>query len=179
VVAVRIVAAVGSAAATDRPTYARADEPVTLFAALDVQDGAAHTIHCDAPTVRLGGHPVKVQPIATAPLVELRWNKLKPAEVNLSNGDPDPFHYAEIDYRATPIEAAGGRPAIAADVHPTLTPDHGNGIGTMRYQLVALQGDRVIASPGPEARRGKGSGGLADTVMRVSIRLKPDLRPDR
>jgi hypothetical protein len=40
----------------------------------------------------------------------------------------------------------------------------------MRFQLVALQGDRVIPSPGPEARRGRGSGGLTDTVMRVSIR---------
>jgi len=49
-------------------------------------------------------------------------------------------------------------------------PDHGHGVGTMRYQLVALQGDRVIASAGPEARRGKGSGGLTDQVMRVSIR---------
>lgn len=170
VVAVRIVAAVGTAAATDRPAYARAGDPVTLFAALDVQDGDKRTVHCDAPSVRLGGRAVGVQPIATAPLVELRWNKLEPAEANLSNGDPDTFHYAEIDYRATPIETAGGRAAIAADVHPTLTPDHGNGIGTMRYQLVALQGDRVIAGPGPEARRGKASGGLDDTVTRISIR---------
>jgi hypothetical protein len=57
-----------------------------------------------------------------------------------------------------------------ADVRPTLTPDHGNGVGTMRYQLVALQGERVIASAGPEARRGRGSGGLSKGVLRVSIR---------
>jgi hypothetical protein len=111
-----------------------------------------------------------VQSISAAPLVELRWNKLEPAAANLSNGDGDTFHFAAIDYRATPIETAGGKPAIAADVHPTLTPDHGDGVGTMRYQLVALQGDRVIASPGLEARRGKASGGLTDAVMRVSIR---------
>jgi hypothetical protein len=170
VVAVRVVAAVGAGPATDRPAYARADEPITLFAALDVLDRGNHVVHCDAPGLRLGGRDVHAQPIATAPVVELRWNKLEPAEVNLSNGDPDTFHYAEIDYRATPIERAAGRAAIAADVHPTLTPDHGDGVGTMRFQLVALQGDRVIASPGPEARRGKGSGGLADSVMRVSIR---------
>jgi hypothetical protein len=30
--------------------------------------------------------------------------------------------------------------------------------------------DRVIAGPGPEARRGKASGGLDDTVTRISIR---------
>jgi hypothetical protein len=55
-------------------------------------------------------------------------------------------------------------------VRPTLTPDHGKGLGTMRYQIVVLQGDRVIASAGPEARRGKGSGGLTDAVLRVSVR---------
>ena len=170
VVAVRIVAAVGNAAATDQPAYARAGEPVTLFAALEVQQAGTLVIHSDAPAVRLGGHAVQVQPIAAAPLVELRWNKIEPATANLSNGDGDTFHFAAIDYRATPIEAAGGKPAITADVHPTLTPDHGDGIGTMRYQLVALQGERVIASPGPEARRGKASGGLGDAVMRVSLR---------
>jgi len=170
VIAARIVAAVGDAAATDQPTYARAGEPITLFAALDVQQAGKVSVYSDVPALRLGAHEVKVQPITTGPLVELHWNKIEPATAELSNGDGDDFHFAEIDYRATPIETAGGKPAIAADVHPTLTPDHGNGIGTMRYQLVVLQGDRVIASPGPEARRGKASGGLRDTVMRVSIR---------
>ena len=170
VVAVRIVAAVGTAAATDQPVYARAGEPVALFAALDVQRGGKVTLYSDAPAVRLAGREVKVQPIATAPLVELRWNKIEPAVAQLSNGDGDNFHFAAIDYRATPIETAGSQPAITADVHPTLTPDHGDGVGTMRYQLVVLQGERVITSPGPEARRGKASGGLSDAVTRVSIR---------
>jgi hypothetical protein len=169
VVAVRIAAAVGDAPATDHPAYARAGEAVTLYAVLDVQDGGRRVVHSDAPALRLGGRDVPVRPIATAPLVELRWNKLEPAVASLSNGDGPTFHFEPIDYRATPIEAAG-RPAITADVHPTLTPDHGDGVGTMRYQLVALQGDRVIASAGPEARRGKASGGLTDAVMRVSIR---------
>jgi hypothetical protein len=40
----------------------------------------------------------------------------------------------------------------------------------MRYQIVALQAERVITSPGPEARRGRGAGGVTDDVMRVSIR---------
>lgn len=169
-VAVRIAAAVGKAAASDRPAYARADEPVELFAVLDVQRPDGIAVHSDAPALRLGGRSITPRPIAEAPRVELRWNKLEPAAANLSNGDGAAFHFEPIDYRATPIEAAAGRPAIAADVHPTLTPDHGNGVGTMRYQLIALQGDRAIASPGPEARRGKASGGLDDTVRRVSIR---------
>jgi hypothetical protein len=170
VVAARIAAAVGDERATDRPAYARADQPVTLFAVLDVQDAGQVAIYSDAPRLRLGGHDVTPQPIASAPQVELRWNKLEPAVANMTNGEPATFHYEPIDYRATPIERAAGQPALAADVHPTLTPDHGNGLGTMRYQLVALQGERVIASAGPEARRGKASGGLADSVLRVSIR---------
>lgn len=165
----RIAAAVGTAPATDRPTYARAGEAVTLYAVLEVRDGAALAVHSDAPALQLAGRAVAVKPIAAAPLVELRWNKLEPATADLTNGDGAAFHYAAIDYRATPIDA-GGAPAIAADVHPTLTPDRGAGVGTMRYQLVVQQGDRAIASPGPEARRGGASGGLVDAVMRVSIR---------
>jgi len=170
VIAVRIAAAVGRAPATDRPAYARADQPVTLFAVLDVQDGGAVAIYSDAPALRLAGKVVAPRPIARAPRVELRWNKLEPAVATMSNGDAATFHYEPIDYRATPIARAGGQPSLTADVHPTLTPDHGDGVGTMRYQLIALQGERVIASAGPEARRGKASGGLADAVLRVSIR---------
>ncbi|HUJ60293.1 MAG TPA: hypothetical protein VLX92_17420, partial [Kofleriaceae bacterium] len=87
---------------------------------------------------------------------------------NYSNGEPDTFHYEPIDYRATPLDAHAG--SLVPDVRPTLTPDHGNGVGTMRFQLVATQGERTIASPGETARRGAGSGGLTDDVTRVSIR---------
>lgn len=168
VVAVRIAAAVGTGAARDRPVHARAGEVVTLFAVLEVQDGGTLALHSDAPALELDGRSVTPRPLARAPLVELRWLKIEPAHANLSNGNGADFRYAAIDYRATPIETGG--PAIPADVRPTLTPDHDGGVGTMRYQLVARQGDREIASAGPEARRGKASGGLRDAVMRVSIR---------
>jgi len=171
VVAVHIVAAHGEAhEATERPVFAKLGEPVTLYAVLEVAHDGHTTLYSDAPLRRLGRRSVTALPIARAPRVELRWNRLEPASVNLSNGNGDDFHFEPIDYRATPIASAGGRPAIPADVHPTLTPDHGHGVGTMRFQLVVLQGDRVIASPGPEARRGKGAGGLTDAVARVSIR---------
>jgi cell wall-associated NlpC family hydrolase len=129
------------------------------------------TIFSDAPGLVLGGKATAARPIAEAPRFELRWNRIEPAVATMTNGDtPAEFRFAPIDYRATPIASAAGKPAIRADVRPTLTPDHGKGLGTMRYQIVALQGDRVIASAGPEARRGKGSGGLTDAVLRVSIR---------
>jgi hypothetical protein len=88
----------------------------------------------------------------------------------LSNTESGDFHFEPIAYQATPMPGLSGHVGIDADVHPTLTPDHGNGVGTMRYQIEVRQGDRVIASPGIDARRGKGSGGLSDDVHRISLR---------
>ncbi|HWU90793.1 MAG TPA: hypothetical protein VN253_26185, partial [Kofleriaceae bacterium] len=171
IVAAHVVAAVGDAPASDRPLRARAGERVTLYAELVVEQDGKRAVYCDAPSLVLAGKPVAASPLIHAPRLDLRWNRIEPAVASMSNGDtPADFHFEPIDYRATPIDSASGRASIPADVHPTLTPDHGHGLGTMRYQIVALQGDRVIASAGPEARRGKGSGGLTDAVLRVSIR---------
>ena len=164
---VEIVAAVGDAIATERPAYARKDQSVVLYAAIQV-DGK--TWFSDAPVLQLGGKRLAAQPLAAAPRHELAWKRIEPSEANISNGDAQTFHFEAIDYRATAIDGSANRAAITPDVRPTLTPDHGNGVGTMRYQVVVTQGVRTIASPGPEARRGKGSGGVTDDVMRVSIR---------
>ena len=165
IVTARVVAAVDDAPASDRPAYARLDQRVTLYAVLIAKDA----VYSDAPKLVLAGKRVVAQPLAKAPAVTLAWNKIEPAVASLTNGDtPQEFHFAAIEYRATPIASTNG--SIPADVHPTLTPDHGAGVGTMRFQVVATQGERTIASPGPEARRGKGSGGLTDAVLRVSIR---------
>ncbi len=171
VIAVQVVAAIDDAPASDRPAHARADQRVTLHAVITTELAGKRVIYSDAPALRLAGKPVKPIALTHAPRLELRWNRIEPAAADTTNGaTPKDFRFAAIDYRATPIEGALGKPTIVADVRPTLTPDHGHGVGTMRYQLVALQGDRVIASAGPEARRGRGSGGLTDAVLRVSIR---------
>jgi hypothetical protein len=171
IVRVLVAAAVDGGPATDRPAYARKDQRVTLHAVVIAERSGRRTIYTDAPRLALGSKRVATAPLAQAPAVELRWNRIEPAVADMSNGaTPADFHFHPIDYRATPIDDAGGKGSLVADVRPTLTPDHGDGVGTMRYQLVALQGERVIASAGPEARRGRGSGGLTDAVMRVSIR---------
>lgn len=171
IVGARVVAAVDDAPASDRPAYARADQRVTLYAVLIARRDGKRVVYSDAPKLVLAGVRVAAQPLASAPAATLAWNKIEPAVASLTNGDtPQEFHFAAIDYRATAIASAANKGALAADVHPTLTPDHGAGVGTMRYQVVAHQGDRAIASPGPEARRGRGSGGLTDAVLRVSIR---------
>ncbi|MBA3465310.1 MAG: hypothetical protein H0T46_35590 [Deltaproteobacteria bacterium] len=164
---VLVVAAVGDSVATDKPTYARADQAVTLYAAIQVDNKAWFS---DAPSLEIGGKRVAAKPLASAPAFALRWSKIEPSSANISNGDASTFRFEPIDYRPTAIDGSANSPKIRADVRPTLTPDHGDGVGTMRYQVTALQGPRVIASAGPEARRGRGSGGVTDAVMRVSIR---------
>ncbi len=72
VIAAKIVAAVGDDIATDRPTYARADQKVTLYAVLEVEVGSTRVYHSDAPALRLGGKAIAVRPIAQAPAIELR-----------------------------------------------------------------------------------------------------------
>lgn len=168
VIAAHIVAAVDDGPASDRPAYARADQKVALFAVLEITNGSTRTFASDAAAITIGGKKITAVPLAQAPAVELTWNRIEPTSANISNGDPSTFHFHTIEYQPTAI--ATGTPSITPDVRPTLTPDHGNGVGTMRYQLVVRQGDRTIATPGPEARRGKGSGGLTEAVMRVSIR---------
>jgi hypothetical protein len=161
------IAALASGAnshATDRPTYARADQRVVLYPVID----AGGVIYSDAPSLELAGKRVTAKPLAQAPRAKLAWMRVEPTQNNISNGDGPTFHYEVIEYATTTIDTRDA--ALVADVRPTLTPDHGDGVGTMRYQLVATQGTRTIASPGTEARRGRASGGLTDAVTRVTIR---------
>ncbi len=167
----RSVADRAATAAVDAPVFARADQRVTLYAVVE----AGGVVYSDAPALQLGGKRVTAKPLAHAPRATIAWLKIEPTSNNISNGDGPTFHYETIEYATTPIattDVPAG--AIVADVHPTLTPDHGHGVGTMRYQLVATQGAagsaRTIASPGIEARRGRASGGLTDAVTRVTIR---------
>ena len=164
VTAVHIVASIDGGDASDRPAYARADQTVKLYAVVR----ASNAYYSDAPSPSLGGKRVDVQPIVRAPAISIAWHKLEPTTANMSNTATGAFRFEAIDYRATAID--GGTGSISADVRPTLTPDHGDGVGTMRYQLAVTQGDRTLVTAGSEARRGRGSGGLTDAVMRVTVR---------
>jgi len=170
VVRALVVSRVGHGPATDRPKHARADEAVTLFVVAEVRQGRDRRYYSDAGTIELGRHRVATRPWAEAPAVHVAWNKVEPAEAAMSNTESGTFRFEPIAYRATPMTADAGRAEVAADVHPTLTPDHGHGVGTMRFQVVLTQAGRAVASPGPDARRGRGSGGLTDAVHRISIR---------
>lgn len=163
---VHIVASVDGGAASDRPAYARADQTVTLFALIRA-DGRYYS---DAPSPTLNGKRIRALPLASGPAIEVSWSRIEPATANLSNTSSGTFRFEQIEYGMTAIPNTANASSIRADVRPTLTPDHGGGVGTMRYQLAVTQDGRTLATPGIEARRGRGSGGLTDAVMRVTIR---------
>ncbi|MCE9578263.1 MAG: hypothetical protein K8W52_34370 [Deltaproteobacteria bacterium] len=164
-----VVSQVDAGPIDDTAKHARADQRVTLHAVAVVQRGRDRVYFSDAPDLRIGGKRIAARPFAEAPGLTLAWARVEPAAASMSNTEGGGFRYEAIDYRATAIDRATA-PALVADVRPTLTPDHGNGVGTMRYQLTITQGARAIASPGAAARRGRGSGGLQDSVHRISIR---------
>lgn len=168
IVAVGIASRVGDRGAADATAKrARLGEAVTLYAVLEVDDGGRRAIYSDAPALRWRKRDVAVRPLAEAPAAQLGWAKLEPTEANLSNTQSGSFRYEAIPYAATPMAGAG---AVTADVRPTLTPDHGDGVGTMRYQLTVTQGDRTLTTAGVEARKRRAAGGLTDDVHRVTIR---------
>jgi hypothetical protein len=172
VVAVDIVSAVGGSAAPADPSpkRARADAGVTLYAVLTVGEGRTRRYYSDAGTVRLGGRVHRTAPLADAPPATLRWYKVEPTSDNLSNTASGSFRFETIPYREVQVSGWTGKGTVTADVRPTLTPDRGDGVGTMRYRLVAVSADGAVATPGVEARRGRGAGGLTDDVHRVSLR---------
>ncbi len=166
ITAVHVVSRVGEGGVADAgPRRALAGEQVTLFALVEV-DGKR--LYSDAGRISWRGKQITTRPLSEAPPLTLAWNKIEPSAADMSNTASGNFRYEPIPYQATPMKATGG--SVIADVHPTLTPDHGHGLGTMRFQVVARQGLRMVASPGIDARRGRGSGGLRDDVHRVSLR---------
>lgn len=169
---VHIVSRVGDSATPDSSSKrALAEDGVTIFVLLEAKDGRRTRWFSEAPIVRIRGRTVRPEPLSTAPKHERRWWRVEPTTENMSNTSSGSFRFETIPYARTPIENTSGKGSIHADVRPTLTPDRGKGLGTMRYQLeVTLPGGKVLSTPGANSRRGRGSGGLATGVHRVSLR---------
>lgn len=168
---VRVVSRVDGGAIDDLPKRATARETVTLYAVLTVRDGDRAVHFSDAGgAVVVDGKRRVTRPMAEAPPSALRWFKVEPARETMSNEASGKFRFEPIEYAETEVAAWRGRASVTADVRPTLTPDRGGGLGTMRFMVVASNDGARVASPGSSARRGRGSGGLTDAVHRVSIR---------
>lgn len=166
-VAVRIVSSVAGGTPDDTAKHARKDEEVTLHAVVEVKEGKKSVFYSDAGEVRIGGKKVATVKLADGPALDLTWYKVEPTVENMSNTASGKFRFEEIEYAETKI---GTGASLEADVRPTLIPDRGNGLGTMRFKVEARLDGKLAASPGREARRGRGAGGLSDAVHRVSIR---------
>jgi len=171
ITAAHIVSRVGKqGVADDSAKRALARDGVRLFAVLEAVDRGATVYFSDAGTFVLDKETHSARPLSQAPPATLFWFRVEPAVEWLSNTETGSFHYEPIRYAETGMVADLGKGSLAADVRPTLTPDRGRGVGTMRYKLVAVTEDGAFATPGADARRGKGSGGLAERVHRVSLR---------
>lgn len=160
--------------ADDSPKHARADQGVTLHAILETRRGSERRFYSDADRVRLRGRTHAPLPMDQAPRAIFLWHRVEPAVRTMSNTASGRFRFEPIPYGEPLIPLWLQRTSVRADVRPSLTPDHGRGAGTMRFKLVALTADGTFATPGAEARRGPGSGGLSDRVHRVSLRRGDD-----
>jgi hypothetical protein len=172
IAAIHIVSSVNEpdALADDTPKRVRLDVGVTLHAVVEVEHGMKRIYYSDASTIRLRGRTHQARPMAEAPPAALAWYKVEPTTENMSNTATGSFRYERIQYREVMVRSWLLRASVEADVRPTLTGDHGRGAGTMRYKLSAVTAQGVLTTPGAEARRGRGSGGLSDRVHRVSLR---------
>lgn len=170
--AVHIVSAIGNRQAIpdDRPKRALASDGITMYAVLEARIDGRRTFFSDVATIRVGGRKRAALPMREAPTAALAWFKVEPEVDNMSNTQSGSFRYERIGYREVSVQAWMLKSTVTAEVRPTLTPDRGQGLGTMRYKVVAHQGDHKVASPGVEARRKGGSGGLTDKVHRISLR---------
>lgn len=168
---VRIVSAVAGAPgpASEGPVYARLDQEITLHPVLVVREAGRTSYVSDAGEIELDGRRHQTRPLADGPMALFRWYRVEPAVEDMSNTASGRFRFEPIEY--TEVPAAFLFPSrLRADVRPRLTSDRGDGVGTMRYKLIALTASGVLATPGSEARAGRGAGGLADTVHRVTVR---------
>lgn len=157
--------------ADDRPKRALRDDGVTLYAVVGFeQRGEIRYYSVAKGAVEIAGRRREVLPLDRAPQTSLFWFKVEPAVASMSNTGSGTFRFEPIEYAETGVVSWLDLGSVRADVRPTLTPDRGKGVGTMRYRVVAVSGTRAVASPGAEAVRGRGSGGLDDNVHRVSLR---------
>ena len=171
IVTVHIVSRAGDTAVpTDRPKHALASDRVTLYAVLAVREAGRLQYYGNVPSAVIAGRPRTLQPLDRAPDALLSWYKVEPRVESMSNTQSGSFQFEPIDYAETPVPNWQLAAEVIADVSPTLTPNRGNGLGTMRYKLIALTASGAISTPGAEARQGRGSGGLSDDVHRVSLR---------
>lgn len=184
---VRILATIDDDRARTGPIEARADEQVTLYAAVQV----GRRWYTDAPRPRLRG---KVRPLADLKATAITWSQIEPRPHHVETPPPNlgnpaysnsvlfgPKHgkwlgYDTLEYVSHPAQAQPSAPGVLPipqikPTHPKLR-SHG-GLGTMRYAVrVELPDGEVVTSPGLEAQS---RGGIERSVFRLSVRSGDDL----
>jgi hypothetical protein len=118
---------------------------------------------------RLGQAVVLEAKLTGATARSVRWFKLEPTTSSVDNTQPS-FHFAPIDYQATPLSACDDRLTCPADVSPTVLPavEQLPGVGTMAFQVtVTTDRGATLSTPGVSEVK---YGGLTKAVHRVTVR---------
>ena len=170
VVAIHIVSSVDGALATDRAKRARKDESVQLHAVLEVVADRKTRYYASVASFKLGKKKRTAKPLSEAPTHFVFWHTVEPTLETMSNTASGKFAFEPIEYDEALSMVGFGRPEIKADVRPTLTPDRGDGVGTMRFKASVITEKGLVESAGASSRAGRGSGGLDRTVHRITIR---------
>ena len=100
---------------------------------------------------------------------DFRWYRVEPITPSVDNTQPS-FHFANIDFEETEIDACRGKSSCPAEVTPTKfapVPQLA-GAGTMAFKVTAIAKDgATISTPGRESMKW---GGLTTEVFRVTFR---------
>jgi hypothetical protein len=142
----------GEELARDRAVTATAPGAVVLYAVLEATDATGRTWWVtQAPKLALRGRKVRADrilpPAVLVPFgVVPRWKKIEAAQGSYTERS------TPLAWQATDWGEGWRRPA---DVHPTILaddfPEHGTGLGVMRFQVATTWGERELSSPGIEA----------------------------
>jgi cell wall-associated NlpC family hydrolase len=100
---------------------------------------------------------------------EFRWFRVEPTVQSVDNTQPS-FHFADITFEETEIEACRDKQDCPADVASTKYSNVPQlaGAGTMAFKLTATSKDgKPLATPGRESMKW---GGLTTEVFRVIVR---------
>lgn len=100
---------------------------------------------------------------------DFRWYRVEPITPAVDNTQPS-FHFANLGFEETEIEACRGQPTCPADVTPTRLPTVPElaGAGTMAFKVTATSRDGTpLETPGRESMKW---GGLTTEVLRVTFR---------
>lgn len=183
----------GSETAQIGPCRTTLGKPISLAVILEETTPSGRQFFGEVSSLRIGGAVKKVRPPADESEWMISWYKVEPImyHVDGKGHDPDnpdflwytnagmpggktdrkPLPPDTITYHQTELKQDTGLFVIEADAHPTDPRyDKHDGLGTMRYTVVAQKKDGSKRLSAPTLARYEPTSGIRDDVARIEIR---------